>query len=89
MLKDLIKQMISERRGSCDPGRNLQDIGFWLAPYTNNIRICFRIDEEKANMNENQDEKIINKIQYVDVLNVPIRFHQMLHTTYYLAFLVV
>ena len=57
---------------SLDKGIYYQDIGFWLAPYTNNIRICFRIDQEKANMNESQDEKIINKIQYVDVLNVPI-----------------
>ena len=31
-----------------------------------------KIDDNISNMNENQDEKIINKIQYVDVLNVPI-----------------
>lgn len=48
-----------------------QDIGLWLAPYTNNIRICFKIDTSADNMNEKNDY-IINNIQYIDIRNVPI-----------------
>lgn len=48
-----------------------QDIGFWLAPYTNNIRICFKIETLNENMNEYNDT-IINNIQFIDIRNVPV-----------------
>ena len=53
-------------------GMYSQDIGFWLAPYTNNIRICFRINNNNnENMNENNDN-VSNEIQHIDILDVPI-----------------